>query len=427
MSLIEFLSFSDPNIRYVTFGSMLLAGSAAIVGCFTFLRKRALVGDAIAHAVLPGVCLAFILSGQKNPLILLLGAFLTGWLSLICIDWITSKTKLKEDTAIGLILSVFFGIGILLLTSIQQQGNASQSGLDNFLFGKAASLVEEDLIVFSSVSLLLILAVWLFYKEFTLLCFDENFAKTLGLPVKKIEWVLTSLTVLAVVTGIQAVGVVLMAAMLITPAAAARYWTDKLIIMLLLAAFFGAVAAFTGAYISYLSPAMPTGPWMVMVISMVAIFSFLMAPRKGILARFRLQKKNKRQITDENILKAFFQLGERDNNFFNERSIQELHERRQMKNTDLLAGLNRLKVDGYIDKNKHLWKLTSEGKRRGQRITRLHRLWELYLTEYLHLAPDHVHEDAETIEHIITPELEEKIREQLRYPGVDPHNTQIPK
>lgn len=427
MSFIEFFSFTDPNIRYVTFGSMLLAASAAIVGCFALLRKRALIGDAIAHSVLPGVCLAFIVSEQKNPILLLTGAFATGWLSLICIDWITSRTKIKEDTAIGLVLSVFFGIGILLLTSIQQHGNASQSGLDKFLFGKAASLVKEDVLIFSSVSLLLLLVVWLFYKEFTLLCFDINFARTLGLPVKKLEWLLTSLTVLSVVTGIQAVGVVLMAAILITPAAAARYWTNNLLIMLLLSALFGAFSALTGAFISYLSPAMPTGPWMVMVISLIAVGSFLLAPGKGIISRWQKQRTNRQQILDENILKTFFQLNEKNNQYFLPHSLEQIQQKRRVEKGRLLSGLKRLTNEGYLTRNGQSWKLTKEGKEKGQRITRLHRLWELYLTKYLHLAPDHVHEDAENIEHVITPELEEKIMEQLQYPDVDPHNSKIPR
>lgn len=425
--MLDFFSFADPNIRYVTFGCMLLAASAAIVGCFTFLRKRALVGDAIAHSVLPGVCLAFIIGEQKNPLLLLIGAFTTGWLSLICIDWITSRTKIKADAAIGLVLSVFFGVGILLLTAIQQRGNASQSGLDTFLFGKAASLVREDLLVFSSVSVVLLLTVWFFFKEFTLLCFDENFAKSIGLPVRRLEWLLTSLTVLAVVTGIQAVGVVLMAAMLITPAAAARYWTERLPVMVLLAAVFGAFSALSGAYISYLAPAMPTGPWMVMVISVIAMGSFFVAPRKGILTRVTNQRRNKRQMMDENILKALFQLSEKDKSFFLPRSLPDILARRSMDKGQLTAGLQRLTQEGYLENHKNQWALTKEGKGRGQRVTRLHRLWELYLTRYLHLAPDHVHEDAETIEHIITPELEEKIMEQLNYPDVDPHNAEIPK
>ncbi len=420
-------SFADPNIRYVTLGCILLTCSASVVGCFTLLRKKALIGDALAHAVLPGVCLAFMLSGEKNPIYLLVGAFLTGWLSIFVMNLITSRTKIKEDTAIGLVLSVFFGAGILMLTAIQQQGNAAQSGLDRFLFGKAASLVQADVVTFGIVSVILLVTIFLFYKEFKLLCFDAAFARSIGLPIRLLEWVLTSLTVLAVVTGIQAVGVVLMAAILITPAAAARYWTDRLAIMLLLTAVFGGVAAFVGVYISFLSPAMPTGPWMVMVIFAIALVSFTFAPPKGMFYRWNRQRRNRHQIAEDNILKALFQMGEQDGAFFGAKTTGQLMRHRTMPDARLTGKLRDLVREGYISREGDAWKLTGEGKVRGQRITRLHRLWELYLTQYLRIAPDHVHDDAEMIEHIITPEIEARLQELLQYPQRDPHQKEIPK
>ncbi len=424
--LLYFFSFQDPNIRYVVIGSVLLAVSAAIVGCFTFLKKRALIGDAVAHSVLPGVCLAFVISGTKNPFYLIIGAFITGWLSLLFIDLVVKNSKIKEDTAIGLTLSVFFGIGILILTAIQHSGNANQSGLDQFLFGKAASLVGQDLIVFGSVSIILLLVVGLLFKELTLLAFDENFAKAIGMPVKALELVLTTLTVLAVVTGIQAVGVVLMAAMLITPAAAARFWTDKLTTMLFLAALFGAISGVTGAYISFIAPAMPTGPWIVMVISFIAMTSFFVAPGKGILYKLYRQRLNQKQILEENILKAFFHLGEADSSYFSPRKEGELIGQRSFVPSKLKSALKKLAGSGFLKSDSGAWVLTPEGKNKGQRIVKLHRLWELYLTEYLKIAPDHVHDDAETIEHIITPEIEARLEKKLKYPSVDPHNEAIP-
>jgi manganese/zinc/iron transport system permease protein len=423
---IEFFSFSDANVRYVTFGSILLAASSAVVGCFTLLRKRALVGDAVAHSVLPGVCLAFIFSGTKNPLILLIGAFITGWISLILIDFITSRTRIKEDTAIGLILSVFFGIGILLLTSIQHSGNAAQSGLDKFLFGNAASLIGTDLIVFSTVAVLLLVSIVLFYKELTLLCFDETFARSIGFPVRGLELLLTTLTVFAVVVGIQAVGVVLMAAMLITPAAAARFWTERLSVMLLLAALMGAFSGVAGAFVSYTAPSMPTGPWIVLIVSMIAILSFALAPGRGWIARILRQRRNKKLILEENLLKLLYQLGEQQEDYFKTRPLASLLQRRNIPQQQAIAGLTKLKKDGYVKKQGKEWVLTLQGQIRGKRVVRLHRLWELYLTQYLELASDHVHEDAETIEHIITPELEQKLMEELNYPALDPHFTKIP-
>ncbi|HXA02074.1 MAG TPA: iron chelate uptake ABC transporter family permease subunit [Cytophagaceae bacterium] len=424
--LIQFLSFSDPNVRFVVAGCVLLTVSSAIVGCFTFLRKRALLGDAVAHSVLPGVCLSFMIAGTKNPFVLLIGAFLTGWLSLLAIDYITRNTKLKEDTAIGLTLSVFFGIGILLLTNIQHSGNAAQSGLDSFLFGKAASLMLDDILIFGTVGIILIVIVFLFYKELFLISFDENFARTIGLPVKTIELLLSTLTVMAVVVGIQAVGVVLMAAMLITPAAAARYWTSNLTSMIFLAVMLSMISGIGGAFVSYQEKNMPTGPWIVMIISVIAILSFLFSPQKGIAARLFIQRQHKLKILKENILKLLFQLGEKEKNFLTERSIDEIIQKRAMEKSELKKGLRLLRLEGYVSKETTGWKLTIEGKEQGQRVTRLHRLWEMYLTEYLRIAPDHVHDDAESMEHIITPEIEQKLEEQLKHPKTDPHLSEIP-
>lgn len=425
-SLTEFLSFSDPNVRFVTLGVVLITASAALVGSFTFLNKKALIGDAIAHAVLPGVCLGFMLSGTKNPLYLIAGAFITGWLSLQVIQFVTTRSRIKEDTAIGMVLSVFFGFGILLLTVIQKSGNANQSGLDHFLFGKAASLVGGDLVVFSIVAVILILTCLFFFKEFELVVFDRNYALSLGLPVKRIELLLTSMIVLAVVVGIQAVGVVLMAAVLITPAAVARFWTHSIRVMLVLAALVGAVSGLAGAYISYTAPAMPTGPWIVIVVSTFALLSFFFAPKKGILNRYFKQRRFQRTIQDENVLKALYQLGEENRNFLIQRYPDEIIRKRKFDRERLLQSLRRLYRQGYTERSGKLWGLSEEGKMRAQRIVKIHRLWELYLTTHVHVAPDHVHEDADTIEHFLTPELEAELERILNYPTEDPHKTKIP-
>lgn len=422
----QFLSFSDPNVLFVVLGTMILGASAAIVGCFSFLRKRALVGDAIAHSILPGVCLAFMVSGSKNPLYLIIGAFITGWLSLLLIDAITRTTKLKSDTAIGIILSVFFGVGILLLTSIQHSGNASQAGLDKFLFGKAASLKKDDVYIFGTIALILIAVVILFYKEFKLISFNPDYAKVIGLPVRFLEFMLATITVLAVAVGIQAVGVVLMAALLITPASGARFWTDKLSVMILIATAFGAVSGFLGSYISYIAPAMPTGPWIVMCLSMLTIGSIWFAPRTGMLAKFRVQKENQRKILIENVLKLFYHLGEKDGTFKKQRSTSVLLASRDLRIKELNRGLHLLKKEHWLRKKGDDWLITQSGLNEAKRIIKLHRLWEMYLNQRLKLEPDHVHNDAEAIEHIITPELEKQLEKELNYPTKDPHESIIP-
>ena len=424
--IVEFFSFRDVNIRYVALGTVLLGASSALVGCFTFLRKKALVGDTIAHSILPGICLSFIIFKTKDPLMLLLGAMVSGWLSVYVVDYISANSKIKPDTAIGLTLSVFFGVGVLLLTHIQHSGNAAQAGLDKFLFGKAASLVQNDVITFGIVSVVLIATIIVFFKQFSLISFDVQFAKSIGLPVKTFEIILSIITVLAVAIGIQTVGVVLMAAMLITPAAAARFWTDKLKVMIVIAAIIGGVSGIVGAFISFTAPSMPTGPWIVVVLSFIAIGSMLVAPKNGAISKIRKQKKNQRKILEDNILKLLYKLGEKENEFFKNRSISTLKNFREIPENKFLKGLNILKKKNLVALVNDLWVLTEEGKKAGMRIVKIHRLWELYLKTYLRIAPDHVHEDAETIEHIITPEMEIKLEHLLNFPEKDPHNVNIP-
>ena len=425
--LINFLSFSDPNVRYVVLGTVLLSASAAMVGAFILLQKKALVGDAVAHSVLPGICTAFLFSGTKSIPLMLTGAFISGWLALIAIDYLVAHSKIKKDAAIGLVLSVFFGAGIVMMTYIQQSGNAAQSGLDTFIFGKAAALVGSDLLVFSLLAMVILITVSLFFKTFTLIAFDRSFAQALGYPVKRLDLLLTSLTVLAVVTGITAVGVVLMAAMLITPPAAARYWTNNIRHMVAIAVAIGAFAGLTGAYISYVAPAMPTGPWMVVVSSLIAFVSFFFAPRRGIVPKLYRQRKNQRIIAEENTLKIFYHLGESAQDFNKSYNITTLTGIRDIGVANLRAALRKLRLKGWVTAHQNQWRLTDDGIHKAAKVVRLHRLWELYLTQYMAIAADHVHDDADTIEHILTPELEQELERQLGHPDKDPHNTEIPR
>lgn len=422
----DFLSFTDPNVRYVVIGSVILGASSALVGSFAFLRKRALVGDAIAHSVLPGVAAAFMISGVKDPLILIVGALISGWLSIVMIDGIVRTTKLKSDAAIGIVLSVFFGVGILLLTHIQQSGNGAQSGLDSFLFGKAASLTPDDIWVFSSIGFILVVVILLFFKAFKIVSFNPDYAQTIGLPVKFIEFLLSTITVLAVAIGIQAVGVVLMAALLITPASGARFWTNKLGKMLFIATTFGVISAFVGSYVSYIAPNMPTGPWVVMILSLLTVASIWFAPKKGMLSRLKTRRENQNKILTENILKLFYHLGEKNEDFEAGRSQEILLKNRDFTEVELKKGLQKLKKKNLLRNKKNLWYITQSGLNEAKRIIRLHRLWEMYLNQRLKLEPDHVHNDAEAIEHIITADIEKQLEKELAYPEKDPHQSKIP-
>ncbi len=423
--LIDFVLLRDPNVRWVVIAITLICASASVVGCFTFLRKRALIGDAISHAILPGICLAFIIAQTKNPVILLTGAFVSGWLGILAIDVIVARSKIKTDAALGLVLSVFYGVGILLLTVIQSSGNAAQSGLDKFLFGKAAAMTQEDIMVFTIFGALLLVVMLALFNVFKLVAFDRDFAVAKGFPVKRLEFLLSVLTVLAIAIGIQAVGVVLMAAFLIAPAAAARYWTNKLGVMVFLAVVFAVLSGLVGTYVSYVIPNMPTGPWIVTVMSVVTILSVVIGQKKGVLYGWLQQRRNKRKILRENILKCLYHLGEVDGKFEALRTQQEIQQRRGIEASHLKKGLIRLRNLHLVTFNGEQVALTPEGVSIGARITKIHRLWELYLTKYMQLPADHVHDDAEAIEHIITPELEMELESQLGFPAIDPHNQPI--
>src|SRR5687767_14200754 len=211
----------DYTLRTVALGAAALGIVAGALGTFAVLRRQSLLGDAISHAALPGIVLAFLLTGSKSTLVLVLGAALAGWLGTLVVMLVVRHSRVPEDSALGIVLSVFFGAGLVLLTYVQKLPDASQAGLDRFLFGQAATMLERDVVVIAALGSLALLAVALFWKEFKLLSFDPDFGESLGVPMRAIDILLTTFLVIAIVIGLQTVGVVLMSAMVIVPAAAA--------------------------------------------------------------------------------------------------------------------------------------------------------------------------------------------------------------
>ena len=292
MSTLHDLIF-DYTLRNVALGGMLLGIVAGVLGAFAVLRRQALLGDTLSHAALPGICIAFMLTDSRAPLVLLVGAGIAGWIGTLIFLRTIKATKLSEDTMLGVVLSVFFGIGILLLTFIQQQNNANQAGLDKYLFGQAASLIGRDVRLFAILGVGALAVVYFFFKEFKLLSFDPEFAASLGLPVRRLDVMLTSLLVVAVMIGLQTVGVVLMAAMIIGPGTAARQWTDNLRTMLILSGLFGGIAGVTGAVISVQASRLPTGPMIILSLTVVVAISLLFAPRHGLVANWYRRRARK--------------------------------------------------------------------------------------------------------------------------------------
>jgi manganese/zinc/iron transport system permease protein len=290
--------FFDYTLRNVALGSILLGIVSGVLGSFAVLRRQGLLGDALAHAALPGICLAYLLTGSKASIVLLLGAGIAGWIATLLLITIVRETRISEDSALGIVLSVFFGFGIVLLTLISQRNDANQAGLDRFLFGQAATLLTEHIITMAVLGGFALLVVALCFKELKLLAFDEAFAASLGFAPRRLNVLLTTLIVVAVVIGLQTVGVVLMAAMLVGPAVAARQWTNRLTMMIGLAALFGAAAGLGGALISVSDTGLPTGPMIILVLTAIVFGSLLLAPERGLVWQGLRRLRNRGQLTE---------------------------------------------------------------------------------------------------------------------------------
>ena len=298
MNIISLL-VSDYTFKTIAMGCMLLGIVSGVLGCFAILRKQSLLGDAVSHASLPGVCLAFMITHIKNTEILLLGALFIGIVCIGLIYLIQNYTKIKFDSALAFILSVFFGLGLVLLSYLNKLPGANKSGLNRFIFGQASTFVERDVKLMFYTGLLLLAIIILFWKEFKIVSFDAEFARTLGFPSKKIGISISVLIVVTVIIGIQAAGVILISAMIISPAVAARQWTDKLSVMVILSGIFGGFAGLTGTLVSITESNLPTGPVIVLIISLIVIFSILFSPKRGIIFKFSMNRKKRKMLSEK--------------------------------------------------------------------------------------------------------------------------------
>jgi len=344
-------------LRTITLGTAVLGAVCGMLGSFAVLRKQSLLGDAISHAALPGIAIAFLLTGTKETNVLLVGALISGLLGAFWIRGIVKRTHLKSDTALGLILSIFFGFGMLLLTYIQKQPNANQTGLDKFLFGQAATLLARDVWFMAIVTFICFLVLLLFWKEFKILLFDADYAKTLGFDTRLIDVLITSFIVLAIILGLQTVGVVLMSAMLLAPAAAARQWTNSLWIMVLIAAIFGATSGVVGTAISATQNNLSTGPVIILVAAIFVIFSFVFSPSRGLLFRQIRFIKNRRDLELHKTLAFMFEIAKDHENISHPHAIKILNNFQGFAK----KSLKRLEEKDFIQVNGQMWSLTPKG------------------------------------------------------------------
>jgi manganese/zinc/iron transport system permease protein len=418
----------DYNTRVVMLGTMLLGLAAGITGSFTLLRRRALMGDALSHATLPGVGLAFLiapwlgLDGKSLP-VLLSGAALSGIAGVAAILYVRNLTRLKEDAALGIVLSVFFGAGIAILTIVQQMPAGHAAGLESFIYGKTASMIASDARLIAWSGLFSVIVIGLLFKELTLLCFDEGFAGSRGYPLLLLDLVLMALVVIVTIIGLQAVGLDLMIALLVIPAAAARFWTQDLKHMTLISAGIGGVGGLIGSAMSAVFPNLPSGAMIVLVCSALFFSSMLFGTARGVLVRAMRRWDLNRTVDRQHLLRGLYELLESHGlsgvatSSATQRGIpfSELLALRTWSRYRLLRQTERCRREQLLVRNEDAsLSLTKTGLAEASRLVHEHRLWELYLITHADVAPGRVDQSADAIEHVLEPELIARLEKLLQ-------------
>ncbi len=433
-------TFQDYNTRVVVAGTTLLGLAAGLIGTFLVLRRRALLSDTLSHATLPGIALAFMVmtlatgDGKRLPG-LIIGAAVFAVIGTLSVLAIQRFSRLKDDAALGIVLSVYFGLGIALMGMATRMDAGNAAGLSSFIYGKTASMLFSDAMLIAITALIAALACLFFFKEFSLICFDADYGRTQGWPVARLDFLMMALVVLVTVIGLQAVGLILVVALLIIPAASARFWTHQLRMLLLLSGIFGALSGFLGAGISALMANLPAGAVIVLAASFFFVLSLFFGSTRGLLRlgidRLRLRRK----IMNENLLRDLHEWAETmaaDNGKPAPRA-GSLMRRRAWTSTALKQTLRRLNRQGWVHQpSDGTIRLTDTGKAAAQEIVRRHRLWETYLITHAEVAPGMVDLSADRIEHVLEPELIKRLETLLdadkqHVPPPSPHDLSVMK
>ncbi len=410
------------NTTVVLYGTSILGAASGAVGTLLLLRKRALLADALSHAALPGVCVGFLaavaLGGTGRSIwILLPAAAAFGLLGVACVHVLTTIPRVKEDASIGVVLSVFFAAGIVLLSVIQGMQAGTQAGLKQFIFGQAATMSARDATGIAAIALATAILVAAVFKEMRLLCFDAEFARSLGWSSGLLDALLLAMVTTVTVVGLYAVGAILMVALLIIPPAAARFWTNSLRSMVLIAAAVGAAGCWLGTATSAIAGDTPTGPAIVTACGALFLVSMLGAPRRGLAAAALRRRSLSRTVARQHVLRAMIEQGEITGDAQKPVSADELLRLRSWRLGRLRTILRRLRRSGELMAVNGGVVLTDRGRHAAQRIVRSHRLWEFYLTAHADVAPAHADHFADDIEHVLGDELVARLEEALRAEG----------
>jgi manganese/zinc/iron transport system permease protein len=424
------------NTSLVLIGVFFLGIAGGVTGTFSLLRKRALVSDALAHSTLPGLGIAFILLplfglSSRNLTGLLLGATLTGVLGVLVVQFISRYTRLNEDAAIGAVLSVFFGVGIVILSIIQALGRGGEGGLHHLIYGQTASINQNDAINTAILAGIAILATVVFFKEFRLVCFDQAYARSTGLFVGLVDLIMMFIVILVTIIGLQTIGLILVVALLIIPATTARFWSDRLFSIVLIAGFFGGISGYIGAAASALFPRLPAGAVIVLVASSFFFISFLFAPNRGLIANFLRLIKLRFRVAEDHFLRACYEYIESNPLSGGVSQSIPIAKTGILRNDSFLVRkvvVFLCYIKGIVSRvDKVSVTLTNYGFHRAVKLIRSHRLWEEYLLTHVGVALSHVDYSADFAEHVLSPDIVSDIETSLRKKGRLPSNEVIPQ
>ena len=435
---IRFWTFTDSSIQIIALGAILIGINCGLMGGYVVSRRLSMFGDTLSHAVLPGIAVGFMISQSKNEAALMLGATLSGFLGVSIIALLKRHTKMKEDSAMGLVLSGFYALGICLITYLQKSPNGGMSGLESYLFGSLVGLSTGDLLPLCICLSLIIVCFVLLNKELLLSGFDPSFARSVGLPVDILQYCIWLLLAFCIVSSLQVIGVVLVSALLIIPAATAGLLTYKMSRLLVYSGIIGAFSGITGCFLSFMGERLPAGPVIVLCSTLLFLTVLFFSPTRGILPSWLRTRKRGQRIRCENTLKACYQVLEECS--FSKQSFSQtsLARRRRKSAAETEREIEALIRQGYATRqeisfeqkkelpSENMISLTPSGWEIATRIIRNHRLWELYLTKEASYATDHVHDDAEKIEHIIGEKTVRQLERILDNPRCDPHGKLIP-
>lgn len=405
-------------IQRALIASVTIGISCGLIGTYIMLRRMSLIGDALAHAVLPGVVVSFMVAG-KSEVALFIGAVVSGILTVLLIGFVNRNSKIKEDTSIGIIFTGAFALGILLVSQLKQV----HIDLSSYLFGDVLGVSTGDITLSMIIMVVIILCIVLFYKQLLLTSFDPTMAMTIGISTTLVHYMLMTLLSMSIVAGLQSVGVILIIAMLITPPATAYLLSNNLKKILLLSAMFGTISAITGLYLSYHFN-FASGASIVLVAVALFMLAFLFSPKEGVVTKLFRRRSASKMVLIEDVIKLSYRFKDEPGKT---ELVDKIANELGISNSRVEAAIKTLIGKDLMLRTNGSYNLTDEGVKYALRLVRTHRLWETYITNKNVVDIEHIHPEAEKVEHVLTEDMVDELDEELGFPEKDPHGSEIPR